>query len=97
MKEEYDEGEVGDGHDSDEVETADEAELAENDVSSGIGAADNKLEDEAGDSSKVKTSSFLTVEIRSEMPALRPAFRKHFWMIVSSLVSGSFDFGVVGI
>ena len=49
----YDEGDVGDGLASDEVETADEAELAENDVSSDIGAADNKVKPEAGDSSKV--------------------------------------------
>ena len=53
VDEAYDEGEVGDGMDSDEVETADEAELAENDVSSDIGAADNKLKPEAGDSSKI--------------------------------------------
>ena len=52
VHEEYDENEVGDGLDSDEVETADEAELAENDVSSDIGAGDNKVNDEAGDSSK---------------------------------------------
>ena len=52
VHEEYDENAVGDGHDSDEVETADEAELAENDVSSDIGAGDNKVNDEAGDSSK---------------------------------------------
>ena len=53
VEEAYDEGDVGDGLASDEVETADEAELAENDVSSDIGAADNKLKPEAGDSSKV--------------------------------------------
>jgi len=53
VEEAYDEGDVGDGMDSDEVETADEAELAENDVSSGVGAADNKVAPEAGDSSKV--------------------------------------------
>ena len=52
VNEDYDENAVGDGMDSDEVETADEAELAENDVSSGIGAADNKVNDEAGDSSE---------------------------------------------
>jgi len=52
MDEEYDENAVGDGHDSDEVKTADEAELAENDVSSDIGSADNKVNDEANDSSK---------------------------------------------
>ena len=52
VNEDYDENAVGDGMDSDEVETADEAELAENDVSSGIGAADNKVNDEAGYSSK---------------------------------------------
>ena len=53
VDEAYDEGNVGDGMDSDEVKTADEAELAENDVSSDIGAADNKVKPEAGDSSKV--------------------------------------------
>ena len=52
VHEDYDENAVGDGHDSDEVKTADEAELAENDVSSDIGSADNKVNDEAGDSSK---------------------------------------------
>jgi|21_taG_2_1085346.scaffolds.fasta_scaffold01255_8 hypothetical protein len=52
VNEEYDENAVGDGHDSDEVKTADEAELAENDVSSDIGAGDNKVNDEANDSSK---------------------------------------------
>ena len=52
VHEDYDENAVGDGHDSDEVKTADEAELAENDVSSDIGAGDNKVNDEAGDSSK---------------------------------------------
>ena len=52
VNEDYDENAVGDGHDSDEVKTADEAELAENDVSSDIGSADNKVNDEAGDSSK---------------------------------------------
>ena len=53
MDEEYDENAVGDGMDSDEVETADEAELAENDVSSDIGKADNKVNDEAGDASDI--------------------------------------------
>jgi len=53
MDEEYDENAVGDGHNSDEVETADEAELAENDVSSDIGKADNKVNDEAGDASDI--------------------------------------------
>jgi len=52
VTEDYDENAVGDGLDSDEVETADEAELAENDVSSDIGASDNKVNDEANDSSK---------------------------------------------
>merc|ERR1712167_353143 len=47
VEEAYDEGDVGDGL------ASDEAELAENDVSSDIGAADNKLKPEAGDSSKV--------------------------------------------
>jgi len=52
VEEEYDENAVGDGLESDEVETAPEAELAENDVSSDIGDADNKVNAEAGDSSK---------------------------------------------
>jgi hypothetical protein len=52
VTEDYDENAVGDGLDSDEVETADEADLAENDVTSGIGASDNKVNDEANDSSK---------------------------------------------
>jgi hypothetical protein len=52
VDENYNEGEVGDGLSSDEAETADEAELAENDVSSDIGKADNKVNDEANDSSK---------------------------------------------
>ena len=50
VKEEYDEGEVGDGMDSDEVETEDE-ENFENDVSSGIKITKWKME--KGDSSKV--------------------------------------------
>ena len=52
VTEDYDENAVGDGLDSGEVETADEADLAENDVTSGIGASDNKVNDEANDSSK---------------------------------------------
>ena len=52
VEEEYDENAVGDGLDSDEVETAPEAELAENDVSSDIGDADNKVNDDAADSSE---------------------------------------------
>ena len=57
ISEEYEESEVDDGLDSDEVETADEADLAENDVSSDIGDADNKVNDEAGDSSDVGQGS----------------------------------------
>lgn len=52
LEEDYDEPGTGDGLDSTEVETADEAELAENDVSSDIGAGDNKVNDESNDSSK---------------------------------------------
>ena len=57
VNEEYEENEVGDGLASDEVETADQADLAENDVSSDIGDADNKVNDEAGDSSDVGQGS----------------------------------------
>ena len=57
VNEEYEENEVGDGLDSDEVETADQADLAENDVSSDIGDADNKVNDEAADSSDVGQGS----------------------------------------
>ena len=42
MDEEYNENEVEDGMDKDEVEVDDE-KLAENDVSSDIGKGDNKL------------------------------------------------------
>ena len=52
MDEEYNENEVEDGMNKDEVEVDDE-KLAENDVSSDIGKADNKLAPAAGDSSKV--------------------------------------------
>jgi hypothetical protein len=52
MDEEYNENEVEDGMDKDEVEVDDD-KLAENDVSSEIGKADNKLAPAAGDSSKV--------------------------------------------
>ena len=48
---------MGDGLSSDEAETADEAELAENDVSSDIGDADNKVADAAADSSEVGQGS----------------------------------------
>lgn len=52
LEEEYHEGETGDGLDSSEVETADEAELAEDlQDSSGIGAGDNKVDDDSNDSS----------------------------------------------
>ena len=57
VNEEYEENEVGDGLSSDEAETADQADLAENDVSSDIGDADNKVNDEAGDSSDVGQGS----------------------------------------
>jgi hypothetical protein len=57
VEESYEEGEVGDGLSSDEAETADEAELAENDVSSDIGDADNKVADAAADSSEVGQGS----------------------------------------
>jgi hypothetical protein len=52
VDEEYNTDEVGDGMNKDEVET-DEDKLAENDVSSEIGKADNKLAPAAGDTSKV--------------------------------------------
>ena len=57
VEESYEEGEVGDGLSSDEAETADEAELAENDVSSDIGDGDNKVADAAADSSDVGQGS----------------------------------------
>ena len=57
VNEEYEENEVGDGLDSDEVETADQADLAENDVSSDIGDADNKVADDAADSSDIGQGS----------------------------------------
>jgi len=53
LEEDYDEAGTGDGLDSSEVETADEAELAENDVSSDIGAGDNKVDDDSNDSSDI--------------------------------------------
>ena len=49
--ENYEEQAVGDGLSSDEVETADGAELAENDVSSDIGKSDNKVNAKAADTS----------------------------------------------
>ena len=52
MDEEYNENEVEDGMNQDEVEVDDE-KLAENDVSSEIGKADNKVAPAAGDTSKV--------------------------------------------
>ena len=52
VDEEYNTDEVGDGMNKDEVET-DEDKLAENDVSSDIGKADNKVAPAANDSSKV--------------------------------------------
>jgi len=57
VEEAYEEGEVGDGLSSKEATTADEAELAENDVSSDIGAGDNKVADAAADSSDVGQGS----------------------------------------
>jgi len=51
VDEDYHEQEVGDGLSSDEVETADTADLAENDVSSDIGDADNKVNAKAADTS----------------------------------------------
>ena len=57
VDENYEEGEVGDGLSSKEATTADEAELAENDVSSDIGDGDNKVADAAADSSDVGQGS----------------------------------------
>jgi hypothetical protein len=57
VTEDYEEGEVGDGLSSDEAEPADEADLAENDVSSDIGDGDNKVADAAADSSDVGQGS----------------------------------------
>jgi hypothetical protein len=57
VEESYEEGEVGDGLSSDEAEPADEADLAENDVSSDIGDADNKVADDAADSSDIGQGS----------------------------------------
>ena len=57
VDENYEEGEVGDGLSSDEAKPADEADLAENDVSSDIGDADNKVADAAADSSEVGQGS----------------------------------------
>ena len=51
VDENYEEQAVGDGLSSDEVETADQADLAENDVSSDIGDADNKVNAKAADTS----------------------------------------------
>jgi len=51
VDEEYEENEVEDGMDSDEVDVEDD-HLAENDVSSDIGKADNKVNPAANDSSK---------------------------------------------
>ncbi|MBC8428358.1 hypothetical protein H8D04_00600 [bacterium] len=54
LEEDYDEAGTGDGLDSTEVETADEAELAEDlQDSSEIGAADNKVDDDSNDSSDI--------------------------------------------
>ena len=49
--ENYEEQAVGDGLSSDEAETADQADLAENDVSSDIGKSDNKVNAKAADTS----------------------------------------------
>jgi hypothetical protein len=57
VEESYEEGEVGDGLSSDEAKPADEADLAENDVSSDIGDGDNKVADAAADSSDVGQGS----------------------------------------
>jgi hypothetical protein len=57
IEEDYDESGTGDGLSSDEATTADEAELAENDVSSDIGGGDNKVADAAADSSDVGQGS----------------------------------------
>ena len=51
VDEDYHEQAVGDGLSSDEVETADQADLAENDVSSDIGQSDNKVNAKAADTS----------------------------------------------
>jgi len=51
VDEEYDNN-IEDGHDKDEAETPDSDKLAENDVSSDIGSADNKVNPEANDSTK---------------------------------------------
>jgi len=51
VEEEYDNN-IEDGHDKDEAETPEEDKLAENDVTSGIGDADNKVNPAANDSSK---------------------------------------------
>ena len=51
VDEDYHENEVGDGLSSDEAETADQADLAENDVSSDIGKSDNKVNAKAADTS----------------------------------------------
>ena len=51
VDEDYHEQAVGDGLSSDEVETADQADLAENDVSSDIGQSDNKVNPKAADTS----------------------------------------------
>ena len=51
VDEDYHEQEVGDGLSSDEAETADQADLAENDVSSDIGQSDNKVNAKAADTS----------------------------------------------
>ena len=51
VDEDYHEQAVGDGLSSDEVETADTADLAENDVSSDIGQSDNKVNAKAADTS----------------------------------------------
>jgi hypothetical protein len=58
VDENYEEGEVGDGLDSSEVKTADEAELAEDLAdSSEIGAGDNKVDADSADSSDVGQGS----------------------------------------
>ena len=51
VDEDYHEQAVGDGLSSDEAETADQADLAENDVSSDIGKSDNKVNAKAADTS----------------------------------------------
>ena len=57
IEEDYDESGTGDGLSSDEAAPADEADLAENDVSSDIGDGDNKVADAAADSSDVGQGS----------------------------------------